>query len=169
MRQQFRYVMLTALLTVAVAGFACTRKAADQTLERAKDGSATAIHETQKVGEQVADATKDAAKRTADKTKEIAGETADKTKEIAGDIATETKAIASKTGEAISDTVITTKVSAKFADETVLRGSHINVDTHNQVVTLKGTVASAAAKARAASIASGTEGVKRVVNQLVVT
>jgi len=169
MRQQFRHLILTAVLTVAVAGFACTQKAADQTLDRAKDGSATAIHETQKVGEQVADATKDAAKRTADNTKEIAGETADKTKELAGDIATETKAIASTTGEAISDTLITTKVKAKFADETVLRGSHIDVDTRNQVVTLKGTVASAAAKGRAAAVASGTEGVKRVVNELVVT
>ena len=128
----------------------------------------TAIHETQKIGEQVADATKDAAERTADKTKEIAGKTADKTKEIAGDIATETKAIAATTGGALSDTWITTKVSAKFADEAVLQGSHIDVETHNHVVALKGTVASAAAKDRAAAIAGGTEGVTRVVNQLVV-
>jgi len=63
---------------------------------------------------------------------------------------------------------ITTKVKTKFVDETVLKGSDIDVDTDNHVVTLKGTVASTAARARAAAIASGTEGVTRVVNQLVV-
>ncbi len=39
---------------------------------------------------------------------------------------------------------------------------------NDHAVTLKGTVASSAAKARAAAIAGGTEGVTRVVNQLVV-
>jgi len=45
----------------------------------------------------------------------------------------------------------------------------INVDTKDRVVTLKGTVRSSAAKARAAEIARSTEGVTKVVNQLVVT
>ena len=62
----------------------------------------------------------------------------------------------------------TTKVSAKFADETLLEDSDINVDTNNHVVTLKGVVASDAAKTRAATIARGTEGVTRVVNELAV-
>ena len=39
----------------------------------------------------------------------------------------------------------------------------------NHVVTLKGTVASEKAKSRAVAIASGTEGVTRVVDQLVVS
>lgn len=168
MRQQSRYLILTVLVGSAVVGLACTQKAADEALDGAKDGTATAIHESQKAGENVADATKDVAERTADKTKEIAGKTADKTTEIAGDIATKTKELAATTGEVITDTWITMKVSAKFVDETVLNSSNINVDTNNHVVTLKGTVASATAKDRAAAIASGTEGVTRVVNQLVV-
>ena len=72
------------------------------------------------------------------------------------------------TGEAITDGWITTKVSAKFVDEKLLKGSNINVDTEDHVVTLKGTVGSDAAKARAVEIAGNTEGVVRVVNQLVV-
>jgi len=203
-----RYLMLAALVGLAVAGSACTQKAADETtnatgaavdktkaatdtaldatkegvdkaLDATKKGTATAIDETQKAGEKTADVTRNVAERTADKTKEIAGKTADKTKEIAGKtadktkeiaggVATKTKEVSAATGEAITDAWITTKVSAKFVDETLLKDSNINVDTNDHVVTLKGTVASAAAKNRAAAIARGTEGVTRVVNQLVV-
>jgi osmotically-inducible protein OsmY len=42
------------------------------------------------------------------------------------------------------------------------------VDTTNHVVTLKGSVRSSAARSRAVAIAAGTEGVTRVVDQLVV-
>ena len=161
--KQARYVILVALVGFAAAGLACTQtqKAADEALDATKEGTATAIDETQKAGEDFAD-------RTADKAKEIAGKTADKATEIAGNVAAKTKDLAATTGEAITDSWITAKVSAKFVDETLLNGSDINVDTSNHVVTLRGTVASAAAKNRAAAIASGTEGVTRVVNQLVV-
>ena len=169
--KQSRYVILVALVGFAAAGLACTQtqKAADEALDATKEGTATAIDETQKAGEDLADATGDVADRTADKAKEIAGKTADKATEIAGNVAAKTKDLAGTAGEAITDTWITAKVSAKFVDETLLNGSHINVDTDNHVVTLRGTVASAAAKSRAATIAGGTEGVTRVVNQLVVT
>lgn len=167
--KQSRYVILVALVGFAAAGLACTQKAADEALDATKEGTATAIDETHKAVDNVADATGDVADRTADKTKELAGKTADKATEIAGTIATKTKDLAGTAGEAITDTWITAKVSAKFVDETLLNGSHINVDTTNHVVTLRGTVASAAAKSRAAAIAGGTEGVTRVVNHLVVT
>jgi osmotically-inducible protein OsmY len=42
------------------------------------------------------------------------------------------------------------------------------VDTSDHVVTLSGAVKSGGAKTRAVEIAEGTEGVKRVVNQLIV-
>jgi osmotically-inducible protein OsmY len=146
MRQPPEYLVLTLLLGFAAAASACTQQ--------------EAVH--------TADKTKAIAGKTADKTKEIAGKTADKTTEIAGDLAAKTRALAATTGEAISDTWITTKVSAKFADETVLNGSSVNVETSDRVVTLKGRVASAAAKDRAEAIARGTQGVTRVVNQIVV-
>ena len=167
--KQSRYVILAALVGFAAAGLACTQKAADEARDATEEGIAPAIEEAQEAGEDFADATGDVAARTADKTKEIAGKTADKATEIASDIATKTKDLAATTGEAITDTWITAKVRAKFVDETLLNRSNINVDTDNHVVTLRGTVASAAAKSRAAAIASGTEGVTRVVNQLVVT
>jgi osmotically-inducible protein OsmY len=114
------------------------------------------------------DQAKKVAQEIEDKTKEVAEKAADKTKEVAGDVADKSKEIVSATGEAITDGWITTKVKAKFADEKLLKDSKINVVTNDHVVTLKGTVASDAAKKRAAAIASGTEGVVRVVDQVVV-
>jgi hyperosmotically inducible periplasmic protein len=123
----------------------------------AKSRAGKAIDATKQAGQKTADVTKDAAQKTGDTTKEIAGTAGKKTKEAA-----------SATGEAITDGWITTKVRTKFVDETLLKDSHINVDTNDHVVTLRGTVTSSAAKVRAAEIAGGTEGVTRVVNQLVV-
>ena len=53
------------------------------------------------------------------------------------------------------------------ADEKLLEGSTIHVDTSEQVTMLTGTVPSRAAKTRAVEIAGGTEHVKRVVDHLV--
>jgi hyperosmotically inducible protein len=157
-------LITAALVGVVSAGPACTAKAVDETkkdagdaLDATKAGADTAIAATKKAGEEAADAAKDVAQKTADKTAEIASNVAQKTQDVA-----------SAAGAAVTDGWITTKVKAKFADETVLKGSDINVDTNDHVVTLRGTVLSGAAKARAEVIAGGTEGVTRVVNQLVV-
>ena len=114
------------------------------------------------------DQTKEVRQEIKDKAKEIAEETKDKTREIAEDVADKSKEVLSATGEAISDGWITTKIKAKFADDKLLKENKITVETNGRVVTLKGTVASAAAKARATAIAGGTEGVGRVVDELVV-
>lgn len=79
-----------------------------------------------------------------------------------------TKSGLSKTGSKIDDAWITTKVKWFFMGEDALKGSDINVDTSQNVVTLKGTVASPAGKARAEELAKDTEGVKRVVNDLTI-
>ena len=71
-----------------------------------------------------------------------------------------------KTGEAITDAWITTKVKWFFLGEDALKGSDINVDTANRVVTLKGTVASEAGRRRAIELAQHTDGVTKVVDQL---
>jgi hyperosmotically inducible protein len=68
----------------------------------------------------------------------------------------------------ITDAWITSKLKVKMVDEPALKGSDINVDTSDHVVTLKGTVPSAAGKTRAAELAKNTEGVKRVINQLII-
>ncbi len=74
-----------------------------------------------------------------------------------------------KTGEKISDAWITTKVNWFFMGEDLLKGSHIDVDTKDNVVTLKGTVKSQAGRVKAVDLAKNTDGVKRVVDQLAVT
>lgn len=192
-----KWLLVTTLVGAVVAGSACTQDAADQTtnttgatldkmkegsdtalvatkegadkaLDATKEGAATAIDATKEAGEKTSDATKNIAQQTGEKAKEIAGKTVDTTKEIAVAVGSKTNEVLSTTGEAITDGWITTKVSAKFVDEPLLKGSNINVDTNNDVVTLKGTVGSDAAKARAAVVARDTEGVTRVLNQLVV-
>jgi hyperosmotically inducible protein len=74
----------------------------------------------------------------------------------------------SKTGEVMTDGWITTRVNSRFVNEDLLKGSDINVDTDKHVVTLKGTVTTAAGRNKAGVVAKGTEGVQRVVNQLTI-
>jgi osmotically-inducible protein OsmY len=109
-----------------------------------------------------------AAEEVADKTKDVVGAAADKAEKTVADVADKSKEIVSATGEKITDGWITTKVSAKLADEKLLKGSHVNVDTKERVVTLKGTVGSNDAKKRAVTVATETEGVLRVVDEVVV-
>jgi hyperosmotically inducible protein len=99
--------------------------------------------------------------KRSDKAIEATKKAGDKTASVA-------KEVASATGAAVTDGWITTKVKAKITDETVLNGSDITVETDDHVVTLKGAVRSRASKDRALEIARGTEGVARVVDQLVV-
>jgi hyperosmotically inducible periplasmic protein len=108
--------------------------------------------------------TKEAAKETKEATKDAAKATKDATKKGAE----KTKDAVATTGEVINDAWITSKISADFVNEDALKGSDINVDTKDHVVTLKGTVASAAGKARAEEIAKTTKGVKRVQNTLTI-
>jgi osmotically-inducible protein OsmY len=91
-----------------------------------------------------------------------------KTEHAASTVGEKTKDAAVATGDNITDGYITTALHAKFIDEPTLKGSDINVDTNNHVVTLKGTVVSAAGKARAEEIARTSKGVNRVINQLVI-
>ncbi|MFL6279731.1 MAG: BON domain-containing protein [Vicinamibacterales bacterium] len=112
--------------------------------------------------------TKHAAKETKDATVKGAEKTKDATVKGANKTAEKTKDVAGTTGEVINDSWITTKVKTEFINEDALKGSDINVDTNNHVVTLKGTVATAAGKARAEEIAKTTKGVTRVVNTLAI-
>ncbi len=116
--------------------------------------------------DETADATRAVADRTEDTSRNVAEQAVDKTKEVAAAVATTTSDAAVATGEAVTDAWITTHLNAKFVDESLLEGSTINVDTNDHVVTLKGTVRSAAGKTRAEAIARDTSGVTRVVNNL---
>ena len=65
-----------------------------------------------------------------------------------------------------SDSTITTKIRAKFVDDTVVSVFNIGVRTYEGVVTLTGSVGSIAARNRAVEIASTTSGVRKVDDRI---
>ncbi len=69
-------------------------------------------------------------------------------------------------GSGLNDGWLWVKTRFDLAAEDDLRDSTINVDVDNGVVTLTGTVASAAQKTRAEQSVKAVEGVKSVKNQL---
>lgn len=66
------------------------------------------------------------------------------------------------------DATLTQNVQAKLKADPALAAAAINVGTAAGIVTLSGTVMSAADKARAEQLATGVAGVKSVVNNLIV-
>jgi hyperosmotically inducible periplasmic protein len=125
----------------------------DNATEKTKAGLNKAVDATGKAAEK----TKEGVKKGVGKTEEGVGKAAGKTSDAVG-----------KAGDKMTDASITTGVKSGLTGEALLRDSSIDVDTNDHVVTLKGTVASDAAKTRAAAIAADTKGVTRVVNQLLV-
>lgn len=71
-------------------------------------------------------------------------------------------------GQGVNDSWIWFKTKSALAAADDLRDSTINVDVANDVITLKGTVATAAQKANAETVAKGIEGQKGVKNELTV-
>lgn len=69
-------------------------------------------------------------------------------------------------GQGANDMWLWVKTRASLLSTSDLRESTINVDVVNDVVTLKGTVASAAQKAKAEEVAKAIDGVKSVKNEL---
>jgi hyperosmotically inducible protein len=111
-----------------------------------------------------ADKTARATDKAADKTARAADKAEDKM-DKAGD---KSANAAKKTGRAIDDGWIKSKIYTQYLADwnTVLDDSDIDVDVDNNMVTLNGTVKSAAAKARAVEIAKKTDGVKGVKDNL---
>ena len=121
--------------------------------EKTKTGVTKAVDATVNA----ATKTKGAVQKGVGKAEQGVGKAADKTSDAVGTV-----------GDKMIDTSVTTRVKAGFSWEKLLQDTAIDVDTTDHVVTLKGTVASNAAKARAGEIARGIGGVTRVVNQIVV-
>src|SRR5437762_2073145 len=110
----------------------------------------------------------DKTKEGANKTKEGAEKAGEKTKEGAEKVWDKTKEGAGKAGAETTDAYILSRVKSRFLGVDVMKGSDINVDVDKHIVTLKGTVPSEAARARAIEIAKGTEGVHEVRDRLTV-
>ena len=114
------------------------------------------------------DKVKAEAKEDAAKAKEKTKDAGEKTKEASKDAAQATKDAAVKTKDVTADAAITSEVKTKLLGDTKVGGLKIDVDTKDNVVTLTGTVSSAAEKAEAIRLAKTTTGVKSVVDKLVV-
>ena len=114
------------------------------------------------------DKAQDKAVHTADKVADKTAKAADKAEDKMDKAGDKTASAAKKTGRAIDDGWIKSKIYAQYMADwnTVLNDSDIDVDVSNNMVTLNGTVKSAAAKAKAVSIAKATDGVKSVTDNL---
>jgi len=95
-------------------------------------------------------------------------ESAAKVKDASKKGAEKTKNAASKAGDVTADAAITSAVKTKLLGDPLVGGLKINVDTKDNVVTLSGTVKSAAEKAEAVRLAKTTTGVKSVVDKLTI-
>jgi hyperosmotically inducible protein len=131
-------------------------KAGEKT-EKAGEKTESAMHKagdkTEKAAEKVGEKTADAARATGTAGKKAGVKTKDAAEDVGGNV---------------TDGWITTKLKADFVNEDLLKGSSINADTNNHIVTLKGTVVSEAGRDRAVEIAKTTKGVSRVVDQLTI-
>jgi hyperosmotically inducible protein len=73
---------------------------------------------------------------------------------------------ASRMDDTLADTALTTKIKAKITLDDSLNGTSISVHTQDSVVTIAGTVATAAQQERALQLTRETNGVKSVTNEL---
>ena len=152
-----------------------TKEVAKDVGEKAKDAGEKAKEGAVKVGEKtkdgavtVAEKTKDGAVTAAEKTKDGAVTAAEKTKDGAVIVAEKTRDGVGKVAGEITDAFILSTVKSKFVGEDVLKGSDINVDCDQHIVSLRGTVPTAAARDRALQLARSTDGVQRVIDDLTI-
>jgi osmotically-inducible protein OsmY len=113
-------------------------------------------------------AVKDDARKAGQATENAAKKTGNAVEKGAKKTAEETKKVSKKVGEEITDDAITTAVKTKLLADSKVAGLKINVDTDKHVVTLTGTVKSAAEKAEAIRLARTTKGVDKVVDKLTI-
>ena len=103
---------------------------------------------------------------TTEKMKEKASDTKDTIERKAGETKDKAKSVTQEAKTGVTDSWITSKTKiALFADDRV-KGRQVHVETQNGTVMLRGKVDSNDAKAAAAEVAKGVEGVKSVKNEL---
>jgi osmotically-inducible protein OsmY len=90
----------------------------------------------------------------------------DKAKAVGAEVGAKTAEAANRAGEVFSDGALTAKIKSKMALDDLVKARSIDVTTTNKVVTLNGTVSSAAEHDRALQLAKETTGVAQVVDKL---
>jgi hyperosmotically inducible protein len=150
-----------------------TRDAAAGAADRTRNAAAVAADKTRNAASTVVEKTKEVASTAVDKTKEVASSAADKTRNATAVVAGKTdratdraadtgSAATQKTGAAVADSVITTKVKADIFKEPELKSMAIHVETEKGVVMLSGFVDSKADADKAVRLAKGVDGVSNV-------
>ncbi len=164
-----KWITIPALALMCVVGGACNR--ADVQEQNAEAGEAI-----KSAGEETGEAVATAGQAAADETKEAtanAGEAAERAGEDiqnAADEAGEKAKAAGENAEAkLDDAGITAKVKAKLLADPEVKGLAIDVDTKDGRVTLSGTAKTSSEKDEAEKLASHTDGVVSVDNQIVVS
>jgi hyperosmotically inducible protein len=92
----------------------------------------------------------------------------EKARERGAEIGEKSAIAAEKMKHELSEAALTGKIKAKMALDDSVRSRAIDVTTEGTVVTLSGSVRSAAERERAVALARDTEGVTRVVDHLTV-
>lgn len=151
---------------VTLSGTVTTEAGRARALAIAKgtDGAKTVVDKL-RIGPaegELEDAARDAGQATSAAAKEAARDTKAAAKEASKD----TKAAARTTGRKITDGWVKSKIHAQYLTENALDDSDISIDVTNGVVTLNGTVKTAAGKSRAVAIAKGTDRVRSVKDNL---
>jgi len=129
------------------------RSTADRAASATKEGLNKAVDATAKGAEKAAQGAKRGVAEAEKGVATAAGKTAD---------------AVGTAGEKLTDSSISTRVKHEFSEDATLKNAAIRVETKARVVTLRGTVATADIKARAEDVAAKTDGVTRVVNELLV-
>ena len=86
--------------------------------------------------------------------------------EVAGRAAAAATDVAAKVEETVAESAITAKIKSKMALDDLVKARTVDVSTKGSVVTLTGTVVSAAERERAVRLAKETNGVTNVVDRL---
>jgi len=149
-------------LTIAVA----QRDRDDDDVAESRDEAREAAKDAKRESKEAARDARDAGREAKRDTKAAARDVKEDAKEASDDAERSGRDTAGTVGETVTDGWITTKVKSSFVGEDALEDSDIDVDTNDGVVTLTGTVASQAGRARAVAIAKKIEGVKDVKDEL---
>jgi osmotically-inducible protein OsmY len=91
---------------------------------------------------------------------------AEKAKQVGAEVGAKTAEAATRAGAVLADGALTAKIKSKMALDDLVQARAIDVTTSGHIVTLSGTVRSAAERDRAVQLAKETVGVTQVVDRL---
>jgi osmotically-inducible protein OsmY len=150
--------------TVTTSGAATSNTVAapGTVANRAANAVDNAADNTRNAAATMAEKTKEVASTAAVKTRHAAAVVADKTERATDKMEEKSAVAADKTGAALADSVITTKVKADIFKEPELKSMAIHVETEKGVVMLSGFVDTKAGADKAVRLAKGVEGVTKV-------